>query len=187
MTKRLFAAIDIPESIQCLLGKLDPHIRGVRWTSPEQMHLTLGFFGNADMEKEASLRETLSVIKFGSFFLPIAGIGTFPSKRAPKVVWIGVGKGHPHLFQLHKRVQEAALAVAIEPDLRPWHPHITMARCVDVSWHSIKSFLLEHADFDAGTIRVTEFHVYSSQLTPAGPIHAREFSIQANERSASPE
>jgi len=29
-----------------LLADLDPDIRGVRWTEPDQMHLTLGFFGD---------------------------------------------------------------------------------------------------------------------------------------------
>jgi len=50
-----------------------------------------------------------------------------PQKARRKFIWIGVGKAHPHLFQIHKRVQEAALAVGIEPELRPWHPHITIA------------------------------------------------------------
>ena len=179
MTKRLFVAIDLPESTKQFLVDLDPKIRGVRWTDPSQMHLTLAFFGDVPEDVDLALREKLSAIQFGAFFLPITGAGTFPSKGPPKIIWIGVGRGHPHLFQVHKRVQEAALAAGLEPELRPWHPHITIARCRDVAPQAIRKFLQSNADLDAGMIRVEEFHLYSSKLTPAGPIHTRELTIRA--------
>jgi 2'-5' RNA ligase len=125
MSNRLFVAIDLPESIRGLLADLDPHIRGMRWTDRTQMHLTLGFFGDVPENTDLKLREKLNAIQFGAFFLPVNGIGSFSARGTPKIVWIGVGKAHPHLFQIHKRVQEAALAVGLEPELRPWHPHVT--------------------------------------------------------------
>jgi 2'-5' RNA ligase len=177
VTKRLFVAIDLPESTRQLLADLDPQIRGVRWTDPAQMHLTLGFFGDVPEEIDLALRDKLSAIKFGAFFLQVAGVGMFSAKGSPKIIWIGVGKAHPHLFQIHKRVQESALAAGLEPELRPWHPHITIARCRDVSAQSLRKFLQSNAEFDAGMIRVEAFHLYSSKLTPAGPIHMRELSV----------
>jgi 2'-5' RNA ligase len=177
MARRLFVAIDLPESTRQLLADLDPRIRGVRWTDPAQMHLTLSFLGEVPDEPDLALREQLSVIEFGAFFLPIVGVGAFAAKGAPKIIWIGVGKAHPHLFQIHKRVQEAALAVGLEPELRPWHPHITLARCRDVSAQSLRKFLQSNTEFDAGMIHVENFHLYSSKLTPAGPIHTRELTV----------
>jgi 2'-5' RNA ligase len=181
MIKRLFVAIDLPQSTCDLLAALDPHVCGVRWTDPAQMHLTLGFYGDVPGNIDLALREKLSAIEFGAFFLPIAGVGTFSGKGAPKIIWIGVGKAHPHLFQVHKRVQEAALAAGLEPELRPWHPHITIARCRDVSAQSIRKFLQSNAEFDAGMIRVEDFYLYSSKLTPAGAIHTRELSVHCRE------
>jgi RNA 2',3'-cyclic 3'-phosphodiesterase len=178
MAKRLFVAIDLSDSTRQLLVGLDPHIRGVRWTDPAQMHLTLGFFDDVPDEVDSALREKLSAIEFGAFFLPVTGIGIFSARGAPKIIWIGVGKAHPHLFQIHKRVQEAALAAGLELELRPWHPHITIARCRDVSVQSLRKFLQSNKDFDAGMIRVEAFHLYSSKLTPAGPIHTREMSVR---------
>jgi RNA 2',3'-cyclic 3'-phosphodiesterase len=180
MPKRLFVAIDLSESTRQLLAGLDPHIRGVRWTEPDQMHLTLGFFGDVPENVELRLREKLSAVEVAAFFLPVNGVGAFSSKGAPKIIWIGVGKGHPHLFQVYKRVQEAALAIGIEPELRPWHPHITIARCRDVSAQTLRKFLQSNAEFDAGLIRVDVFHLYSSNLTPAGPIHTRELTIRCS-------
>src|SRR5258707_13813483 len=180
MPKRLFVAIDLPDATRQLLAGLDPHIRGVRWTDPAQMHLTLGFFDNVPDDVDLALREKLSAIDFGAFFLPIVGVGTFSAKGAPKIIWIGVGTAHPHLFQIYKRVQEAALAAGLEPELRPWHPHITIARCRDDSPQSLRSFLKANADLDAGLIRVDAFHLYSSDLTPAGPIHTRELIVSCS-------
>jgi RNA 2',3'-cyclic 3'-phosphodiesterase len=175
--KRLFVAIDLPRSIRQGLVDLDPQLQGVRWTSAEQMHLTLGFFANVPHDIDLRLREKLSVIDFGAFFMPIAGIGVFPPKGPPKIIWVGIGAGHPHLFQVHKRVQEAALAAGLEPDLRPWHPHITLARCRGISDGALRKFLKSNVEFDVGMVRVEAFHLYSSELTPAGPIHTRELTI----------
>jgi len=180
MSKRLFVAIDLPDSTRQLLADLDPHIRGVRWTQPDQMHLTLGFFGDVAEDVELKLQEKLRGVEFIAFFLPVTAAGVFSSRSAPKIIWMGVGKAHPHLFQIHKRVQEAALAVGIEPELRPWHPHITIARCHDVSAQSLRKFLQSNAEFDAGMIRVDAFHLYSSKLTPAGPIHSRELTVHCS-------
>ncbi len=184
--KRLFVAIDLPESIRHFLVDLDPNIRGVRWTAPEQMHLTLGFFGSVPEDVDLKLRERLSLIHFGAFFLPIAGVGIFPLKGPPKIIWIGVGQGHPHLFQLHKRVSDAAIAVGLEPDLRPWHPHMTLARCRNVPPHLLRRFLKGNVDLDVGTVRVESFHLYSSQLQPKGPVHIRELTLSCSDGRSPP-
>ncbi len=177
--KRLFVGIELPHSITRILAELDPQIRGVRWLSQEQMHLTLSFLGSVSADAEESFRKSLGAIAWKPFFLPIAGIGTFPGKGRPSILWIGVGTGHPHLFQLHKRVQEAALAAGLDPDLRPFHPHITIARCRDVSAESVRPFLKAHAAFDAGMIHVESFCLNSSTLTPAGSIYMRELELPA--------
>jgi 2'-5' RNA ligase len=185
MSKRLFVAIDLPEVTKELLTDLDPHMRGIRWVDSDQMHLTLGFFDDVSEDVFSKLRERLGTIDFRAFFLPVNGVGTFPSKGPPKIIWIGVGSGHPHLFQIHKRVQEAALAAGLEPELRPFHPHITLARCRDVSPQIIRKFLKLNVHVDLGMIRVDSFHLYSSKLTPAGPIHTRELTVFSSSSLAS--
>ena len=175
--KRLFVAIDVPDSIQRLLVDLDPHIPGVRWVDGSQMHLTLGFFDRVPEDVDLRLREKLSGIEFKAFFLPVLGLGKFPAKGPPTVVWVGVGAGHPHLFQLYKRVQEAAFQSRLEPEERPFHPHVTLARCRDVPEGAFRKFLKTNSDFDAGMFRVDSFHLYSSELTQSGSIHTRELTI----------
>lgn len=175
--KRLFVSIELPESVKQRLAELDPQLRGVRWLESRQMHLTLAFLGNVSSEIQEILSDKLRSISWKPFFLSLIGLGTFPGKGWPKIIWIGVGTGHPHLFQLHKRVQEAILAAGLEPDLRSFHPHVTLARCRDVSPQMIRPFLKAHAEFDAGMIHVESFCLNSSELTPAGSIYTREALI----------
>ncbi len=85
-TKRLFVAIELPESTRRFLVDLDPKIHGARWLDAGQMHLTLGFFGDVPEDVDLRFREKLSVIEFGAFFLPIVCVGAFPAKGWPKVL-----------------------------------------------------------------------------------------------------
>ncbi|MDQ6809550.1 MAG: RNA 2',3'-cyclic phosphodiesterase [Verrucomicrobiota bacterium] len=167
------------DAIAQQLSRFDPHLRGVRWMSAEQIHLTLGFFGNVSAEVEQVLVARLREIEFKAFFLPLVGFGTFLAKGWPNLIWVGVGAGHPHLFQVHKRVQEAALAAGLEPDLRSFHPHFTVARCRDVPAESIRQFLQTNADLDAGMIRVEAFELNSSRPEPGGSIYTTELIVRA--------
>ena len=82
-------------------------------------------------------------------------------------------------FNCTKEVTDAALAAGLEADLRPWHPHLTLARCQDVSAQSIRPFLRRHNDFDAGLVQIDSFQLKSSLLMPAGSIHTTELVIPA--------
>lgn len=176
--KRLFVAIDLPAAVTDLLVSLDPDLPGVRWMRADQIHLTLSFLGNVSSIAEKTLAENLNAIRFTTFFMPVIGIGTFPPKGKPNVIWAGVGDGHPQLFHVYKRVQEAALAAGLEPDLRRWTPH-TFARCRDVSAEMIRPFLKENAEFDAGMTRVESFSLYSSIPGPLGSTYTRELEVRA--------
>ena len=178
--KRLFVAIDLPEEVTQLLVSLNPHLPGVRWLKPEQIHLTLSFLGNVAPETEETLRDKLATIRFTAFFMPVLGVGVFPAKGPPRVLWAGVSKGHPQLFHVYKRVQEAALGAGLEPELRAWHPHITFARCRDVSAEMVRPFLKENADFDDGLVRVESFALYSSVPGPIGSAYTRELEVPAS-------
>ncbi len=177
--KRLFVSLELPDSTAELLVGLNPRVPGVRWLAADQIHLTLAFLGGVPAEEERKLRASLSAIQFTYFFLPLQGIGSFPARGRPKIIWIGVGHGHPHLFQLHKRVIDAALAAGIEADLRPWRPHITLARCEQVSAESIRPFLRAKAELDAGLVPIDSFQLKSSLLTLAGSIYTTELLVSS--------
>lgn len=177
--KRLFLAVDFPKAITDQLVELDPELPGVRWLRGDQMHLTLSFLGDVESATEHRLCEKLSAIRFKKFFLPVAGVGSFPGKSKPRVLWAGTGGGHPQLFHVHQRVQEAALAAVLEPELRTWYPHITLARCRDVSAESVRPFLKENAGLDAGLVRIESFSLYSSWPRAGGSFYEKKLEVRA--------
>ena len=180
-SKRLFVAIDIPALVAQEMIDLDLHQLGMRWLRAEQIHLTLSFLGNVGPIAEEALREKLAEVSFKAFFMPVVGVGTFPAKGKPSVIWAGVGSGHPQLFHVYKCVQEAALGAGLQSDLRSWHPHITFARCRDVSAEAGRAFVKRHADFDAGMVRVESFALYSSIPGPLGSAYTRELEVRAHD------
>src|SRR5947208_8178860 len=124
--QRLFIAIDLPDKIAESLVALDPHYRGLIFSAPSQIHLTLAFFAAVDPATADSLKEKLAAISFRAFFLPVMGLGTFSKNRMPRVLWIGVGQAHPHLFQLHKRVNQASIGCNLPIDERASTPSFTI-------------------------------------------------------------
>jgi 2'-5' RNA ligase len=116
----------------------------------------------------------LREVRVPPFFLPLCGVGVFNARGRPSVVWAGVGKGHPHLFALHQRIQDAVLHAGLEPDLKPFHPHITIGRTKGISRQALQPFMRRHAETNFGMFDVTGFELYSSVLTPEGAIHQVE-------------
>jgi RNA 2',3'-cyclic 3'-phosphodiesterase len=180
ITQRFFIAIDLPETIAQSLRALDPNYRGLTFSPPQQIHLTLAFFATVETPTADLLKEKLAAISFRAFFLPVMGLGTFSKKGVPHILWIGVGHAHPHLFQLHKRVNEAALACNLPIEERAWTPHFTIARARGISPALMKSFVKKYRDYDAGLIHVEEFRLYSSKLTGTGAIHTLELSVPSH-------
>ncbi len=174
--RRLFVAIELPEPLRKTLADLDPGLPGVRWLEAANLHLTLSFLGDAvTADEETRLLATLETVAVAPFFLPLEGLGSFGRPHRPTVLWVGVGRGHPHLFALHKRVQDAVLAAGLEPDLRAFKPHVTLARCgPGASSADLARFVKTHAGFEAGIFPVKSFALYSSQLAADAAIHTRE-------------
>jgi RNA 2',3'-cyclic 3'-phosphodiesterase len=174
--KRLFVGLELSSTIKAALFALDPHLPGLRWLPEEQLHLTLSFLGEVEKDAEDRLRQALGEVRVGPFFLPLRGVGVFDSRGRPSVVWVGVGNGHPHLFSLHSRIQDAVLRVGLEPDLKPFHPHVTVGRANGVSRQTLQPFLRSHAEREFGFVQIAGFALYSSVLAATGATHRLEMS-----------
>ena len=185
MAKRLFIALELPERCRARLLALATPIRGARWLSANQLHLTLAFLGEVAEEDEMCLQEKLAEVRVPPFLLSVEGVGTFGGMR-PSVVWAGVGTGHPHLFALHKRVHDALFAAHFDPALRSFHPHVTLARLKDVSLPMLQPFLKKHQLEAFSLVEIGAFSLISSLPGSEGSIYKVEmrYDLKAQARSA---
>jgi 2'-5' RNA ligase len=172
MSRPLFAALDLPRPTAEFLAGLDPELPRLRWIPAGELHLTLSFIGETGKEATDRLCEALDEVQVPPFYLPLQGVGTFSRKGQPTTIWVGVGGGHPHLFALHRQVLDAILKAGLEPDLRPFNPHVTIGRARGLSAQTIRPFLRKHAEGYFGTLPVEGFTLYSSLRRASGPVYS---------------
>lgn len=188
-TLRLFVAIDAPAEVRTALGALSERLRGISWVPPGQLHLTLRFVGATPSARVDEVIRRLDRIQVESFLLPVTGIGSFPPGRPPRVMWAGVGTGHPRLFQLRQRVDDALLAAGLtDLDVRSFHPHFTLARCGSgVSPAAVAGYLKKHESFEGPPFRVEAFTLYKSTLIAGGAVHEPLCTVALAPRSLKPD
>ncbi len=167
---RLFVALMPPAAVRAELAAQAVPLPGVRWTPEENLHLTLRFIGDTEPHKQTRMEQALARVRVEPFILPVGDLGVFPSRGLAKVLWAGIGRGHPRLHQLRQQVDEALLSVDPVLDVRNFHPHFTLGRPGDE--HEAKAlarFLERHAQFEAPPFRVSEFCLMASDLPPGRP------------------
>lgn len=167
---RSFVAIPLGREIRERLSALQEGPGGIRWQDPSQMHLTLRFLGELSDEHLDRLEELLERISFPVFEIRLSGVGAFPGRESPRVLWAGVDP-EPRLMELQRDVETAATAVGLEPDEREYIPHVTLGRRKNGSAGEIRAYLDRHADWKAKKIPVSRFLLFTSRLTQDGAIH----------------
>ena len=171
LSYRLFVSLRLPEPCQDAVATLMETADGVRWTRPEQLHLTLRFLGDVLDDQAQQMVEALSRVKVQSFVLPLEGVGVFPPKGPKRILWVGLGSAHTRLFQLRQQVDDALLSAGWRGDLRSFEPHITVGRILTAPRGWIDGWLKKHAEFSGPAFRVSSFQLMSSELGPTGPVH----------------
>jgi len=173
---RLFVAVDFPREVISALEQCQPVPRpGVRRTAPEQLHLTLHFLGDASIEHMSAALQTL---RMEPFSVTIRGVGTFTGQNRTTILWAGLEE-NASLRELHGRVADALAVAGYKQEIRPFRPHITVARCgPDVDSRIIRAFLKDHADLWLPEIRVDRVRLYSSVLTSQGSTYQCEQEVE---------
>lgn len=167
---RLFVAIDLPEARWAPLEALQTDAFSARWTPPEQYHLTLRFIGNVAERQAEAVERALAPVPGAPFELQGPGLGVFPSRRKPRVLFANIQRAAA-LMTLQHRIDEALLSAGVDRADKPFHPHVTVARLKRVRPQAVRRYLRERQDFHLASFPVTEFILYQSDLTSEGAIH----------------
>ncbi len=132
---RAFIAIELPAHICDAIEKQTIRLRQtlgndfIRWVPTRNMHLTLKFLGDTaashlDFLKQMLVREADSHPQFD---LQLGGLGSFPTRRSPRLLWIGI-HAPPDLDSLQRGVESGASRLGYKPENRAFSPHLTLGR-----------------------------------------------------------
>lgn len=174
---RAFVAIDLPADTRSFLAAHSERLKSLgmklTWVQPEQMHITVKFFGELNEDDAPSLTEALKTIAATApaFSLGVGGIGTFPPAGRVNVVWIGV-QASMELSGLHQQCDDVLSRFGSPPEDRPFAPHLTLGRNKDHSAsRGIRSVLADYEIGEPCVARVAGMTLYESILDRTGPTH----------------
>jgi 2'-5' RNA ligase len=178
---RTFYALSVPPELVDAVRRIQQRARidlprGLRWTAPEQVHLTLAFLGDVPTESVVQLKSILYEIASSvePFEVSVMGVGGFPRADRPRVVWAGLtGESVHQIGKLHHELWDRVEPIIPkpEPNDRAFHPHITLARVPGPQPPKIAAWMQKHASWEFGDWPVREIQLIQSVLTPKGPVY----------------
>ena len=163
---RYFLAIDILNEIkeECieLTKTLQNTSLKAKFVEKDNLHVTLKFLGDIKSDEIECIKENVKKLNLHAFTISLSGIGVFPNKDKPRVLWIGIDNGNDKLTHICK-------------SLGGKDPHLTIAR--------IKSFgpgfvewLKKHENDEFGYMKIEEIILFESTLSEAGPKYTKIWS-----------
>jgi RNA 2',3'-cyclic 3'-phosphodiesterase len=176
---RLFVAADISDDtrreFRRVREQLEPRLAAARvpprlvWVADEAAHVTLRFIGQAADDQVARIESALAIpIEQAAFALSWRTLGTFPSGRSPRVVWLGTSDEVAPSRGLAAIVNARLDPIVGAAEDRPYTPHVTLARVKDpgrgVEW----SKALAGVAVEPTVSRVEHITLYESRVTSRG-------------------
>ncbi len=179
---RIFVAVFPPPEVvkeALAAARLPPDDR-IRWTRPENVHLTLKFLGDVREELLDDIRAVLEEVcaSHAPFKVALAGLGAFPSARRARILWASVGEGSGRLRSLATGLDTGLTSSGFEHERRPYTPHLTLGRVrgnpasLQLTPGSIDS------KFMIGSIELVE-----SMLTPEGSVYKTQGTLALSGKS----
>jgi 2'-5' RNA ligase len=178
---KLFVALGLPDTATVQLAAMRPRaVPGTRLMEPRQMHVTLHFIGESEVQPTAA---ALGDVACPPLQLTIHGVGQFTARDGSTVLWAGVA-ATPMLMRLHTAIATALAPLGFQPEARPYTPHVTLARCEPGAGEIIAEFLMRYATFRLEDLTIDSFGLYSSVQSGGTPMYSRERSFPLRETLA---
>ncbi len=174
MSKRSFIAINLPTELKKKLGeiilklkKINPDY-AIKWVEPENLHLTLHFFGNLNDKQIAQVEEGIEEVAKhnASFQMSTGDFGCFPNEKTPRVIFIET-KDTKAVRTLVGQLEVMLQNLGYKVDTKPWQAHITLGRIKNQTRCRTEGVKMESFTFDVKSVELME-----SQLTPEGSVYS---------------
>ena len=133
---RMFISLPVPDPVKEELRRLQHELRAhlpddaVRWTRPEQVHLTLKFLGNVPVEQVEELAGAMRAVcgEFSPIAMRAEKLGFFPSRGVPRVLWVSVRDEREELLRLQRAVNSTVTRVLAGMEEERFTGHLTIGR-----------------------------------------------------------
>lgn len=145
----------------------------ISWVTPGSFHLTLRFLGDQDKEKirviQGTLRENLCLPAFRPVHL--SGLGYFGSRRAPKVLWVGL-QDEAYLQDLRQHLDALLKGCGFRLEEQEYRPHLTLGRIRGLEKREAFFRVVEgHSGDFHSPVEARDLVLFKSALTSGGAIH----------------
>jgi 2'-5' RNA ligase len=179
---RLFVALPVPRTVKAEIEKGLSELRNalpdvaVRWTRREHFHLTLRFLGNVAIDQIDALTNKLRLAcrAFDPLQVRAAGIGFFPERGFPRVIWTGVLNKDKQLSALQSAIQSATMEFTTERAEKEFASHITLGRARKIrrcEAEILTRFAEKMRNRVFGEWTANNVELFRSELLPDGAHH----------------
>lgn len=178
---RAFLAIEPPAEIRKEIGNIQNSLKrlcpfDVRWVKPDGIHLTLKFFGNVSEEDIMAISRVVeeNTAATSPLHLKVNKLGLFPSRKRPRVLWIGLGGDTPPLLIMQENLEQGFAGCGFTREERPFRLHLTIGRVKTphISGDP-EQFMAKADDWAAGSFIACGLGLFKSDLTPQGAVYTR--------------
>jgi 2'-5' RNA ligase len=177
---RLFVAVEIDEALRRAAAGLASALQvratqtapasKITWVPDERRHLTVRFIGQVSDDRVAGITEVLSrPLAASPFAIEVSGVGVFPARGAPTVLWAGVLDPTGGLAALENEVSTRLSGLGFAREDRPFRAHLTLARVREAAGLRARTLLDALDTRRLGTMTVRAITLFESRLSPRGP------------------
>jgi len=149
---------------------------------PQNLHVTLWFFGELDSGRLKMVLDNARQVKFKPFKVEVKGVGYFPGGNRINVIWLGVSDPSNGLKCILDQLLERLTKLGFRYDDRGFTPHLTIGR---VKYVKNKPMALQQLaqlrELYFGEQLIDSFKVKKSTLTSRGPIYSDLLVVKAEE------
>lgn len=175
---RLFIGIPLPSEYAHIIRKIQEAwkkrlISKVSWMRPELAHVTLKFLGEVDEEKIPAILQAMREAAWGSFDARGGAGGFFPSRGAPRVVWVGLRQGREECAAYFEKLDGGLAKAGFLAESKPFAAHLTVARVKAAIRSDDWSGLLVDLKRDWPAFTVSHVVLWQSILKSSGPEYRR--------------
>ncbi len=171
--QRLFVAIELPETVRRSPTERQTGLPGMRWVSPDNLHLTIRFIGEVPLAQAASIKAALKTVRAESLSLQVKGLGFF-DRRPQAVLWAGV-EPSAERFELKRQIDTVLERHAgLKAVKGRFSPHITLGRMKQADRKVLQAFMVKNKTAGSTVFTAEAFTLFSSVLAPGGAVHTVE-------------